>query len=266
MAIKTEYDFSDIYVPTPLEVARKMIEDSKIVSLDDYLVLRDISCVDADGTIFEEYPEIYIKKDVERNRENSLILNPYSAAVYFEQQGLFLPSFALSCNIVVTLYKNKINADCKKILGQYKDHGAGHGWHAQNTLIDWKINKIIHYPHDADFPQSGGSNGINQSQSRTSLDFNKKGISDMTLEKALKKPNFEKYIRNLTGLVDPSNLIRIGVYFGKTAYCWTSSSNETRAAWFGCGNGNFNLNANGSLSYTYAGRGVRRGAPAGRAP
>ena len=256
----TEYDFSDIYVPTPLEVARKMIEDSKktIVSLDDYLVLRDISCVDADGTIFEEYPEIYIKKDVERNRENSLILNPYSAAVYFEQQGLFLPSFALSCNIVVTLYKNKINADCKKILDQYKDHGAGHGWHAQNTLIDWEINKIIHYPHDADFPRYGGSNGINQSQSRTSFDFNKKGISDMTLEKALKKPNFEKYIRNLTGLVDPSNLIRIGVYFGKTAHCWTSSSNEngTRATWFGCNDSGFNRNANYILDNTGACRGV----------
>ena len=258
MAIKTEYDFSDIYVPTPLEVARKMIKDSKktIVSLDGYLVLRDISCVDADGTIFEEYPEIYIKKDVERNRENSLNLNPYSAVVYFEQQGLFLPSFALSCNIVVTLYKNKINADCKKILGQYKDHGAGHGWHAQNTLIDWKINKIIHYPQDADFPQYGGSNGINQSQSRTSFDFNKEGISDMTLEEALKKPNFEKYIRNLTGLVDPSDLVRIGVYFGKTAWCWTSSNNEIRTACFGCSDNVFYLGAYSNIYKSDACRGV----------
>ena len=255
----------------------------------DHLILRDLRCVDADGTVFEQYPELHLARDVVRNGTSHRSFTPYQAISYFEQQqpaGLFLPSVALSCNIVAALftlavekqadgsYKTK-DATAKLLLDHYKDHGAGYGWHAQNSVIDYGRRMIIHYPCDADFPVHGGTTNINASRQRIGLPFEKikrKGplardelLRTITLEDGLKQGLVTPFVRQYTGLVDPSIMVEIGQYFQRPTKVWfpTNPANaedctETRAAWLGCGTFDFNLSANYNLNYFNAARGVRR--------
>src|SRR3989338_4296350 len=235
-----------------------------VTSAADFLVLENIVCVGADKKIFERHDKLYVAKDVERNGNAHVDFTPYEATTHFEKKGLFLPSFALSCNLVAALYQNRGKADVKKVLEQYKDHGAGYGWQAQNTVIDWERRKIIHYPHDKDFPEDGGNDKINAAsvrRARTAFNFVADDFGDILLEEALQKREFSRYIRNLTGLKDPSILVEIGKYFGKPAKVWVADNPEnadyTAAAWFGCGSSYLSLGRYGSLSSNSAARGVR---------
>ncbi len=255
-----------------------------VTTLADYMVLENIECKDADGNVFEQYDTIYVRKDIERNADNSQKnFTPYQVAVYFEAQGLFLPSMALSCAIVAQLYQRRNDSAANALLMQYKDKGNDYGWHAQNTVIDYKNAKIIHYPSDANFPAHGGANGINQApRERKELSFVKSQtrtrtlrspasdlLSNCTLEDGLKNPLVARFVRHYTGLEDPSVLVDIGTYFQKPTRIWFPSNVEqcqdTRAAWLGCDEDGFDLNANDNLNGTSAARGVRLGAPAGRA-
>ena len=101
---------------------------------------------------------------------------------YFEDKGLFLPSFALSCNILAALYSKRNDPEINKVLMQYKDKGTGNGWHAQNTIVDWGANKIIHYP-----TKNTNGDNINAGRNTKEFPFTRKGIKDMPLEEALKK-------------------------------------------------------------------------------
>ena len=226
-----------------------------------YLVLQDISCCDADGIVFENYSEIHVAKDIFRNDKGEQFRkNPYGHAVFAEEQGLFLPSFALTCNILEALYKGRSNPEVDKVLMQYKDHGSDSGWHAQNTVVDWKKRQIIHYPIASDFPEHGGSENINSSKARTSLGFKVEDFSDMLLENTLKKKEFRRYVVNLTGLKNPEVLIKIGKYFEKPARVWLpinpEKTNRTRAAWLGCGINDFDIIADGNLGCSNASREV----------
>ncbi|MBI5798022.1 hypothetical protein HZA98_03920 [Candidatus Woesearchaeota archaeon] len=187
---------------------------------------------------------------------------PYNHVVYAEQQGLFIPSFALSCNILAALFKGKDNPDAKAVLDQYKDKGNGDGWHAQNTLINYMNSEIIHYPSAADF---NATNPINLQQNRIVLPFDKSVLEDALLKDALKTSSFADYVQKLTGLDDPSILVDIGKYFGRPAkvwFPWTGkngvSFKEKRVAWLGCGTGSLDLGSYDDLSSNSAARGVRR--------
>ncbi|MEK6905121.1 MAG: hypothetical protein AABX24_01845, partial [Nanoarchaeota archaeon] len=237
-----------------------------ITNAANFLVLENLVCVGADKKVFELHDRLYVAKDVERDAQKSNIdFTSYKAASHFEKKDLFLPSFALTCNIVAALYKNRSNADIKKVLDQYKDHGAGYGWHAQNTVIDWGKKRIIHYPHDKDFPEAGGVDKINISasgRSRTVFSFvTNDDFGDVLLEEALKNQQFSKYIRNLTGLRDPPVLVEIGKYFGQPANVWVADDPKeedyTAAAWFGCNSNSFNLDTYNDLNSSDAARGVR---------
>ncbi|HLC78059.1 MAG TPA: hypothetical protein VJH92_02965, partial [Candidatus Nanoarchaeia archaeon] len=82
------------YIDPP--AAPKKIK-SKIKSLDNFLVLENIVCVDADGKEFEKYDHIYVRKDIFRDAQGkSVNFNPYQAVVHCEENNLFLPSFALT--------------------------------------------------------------------------------------------------------------------------------------------------------------------------
>ena len=238
---------------------------------DDFLAVENIQCVDADGNIFEQYDKLYVRKDIERDEEEIPInFTPYNAIVYFESKGMSLLSFAGTCNLVAALYKHKDDPEVKPVLMQYKNIGNGTGWHAQNTLIDWNEQKVIHHPHKNDFTEHGGKTSINQAHQRILLPFTRKekrkmfwdrSLSDTTLEKGLQDALTFRFVRQLTGMENPSVLVEVGKYFGKTARVWVSSSNETRAAWFGCDSINFNLGTYYNLDDSYAARGVRLEAP-----
>jgi len=240
-----------------------------VTSIDNFIVLKNIRCVDADGRVFEEYPELYVAKDIIRRADvTHEYFNPYQAAEYFEQKGLFLPSMALSCNIVVRLFQTAVekkgtryivkDAESKKILDQYKDYGAGYGGQAQNTAVNWGKRQILHYPPEADFPHLGGMSNINQYRPVVKLPIPPL-ISNMDLADALRSSVVTEYVRNLTGLEDPSLLLQVGKYFGRVALIEAPSSIssiDTRAVWFGCGYTDFDLDANSTFNCANAARGV----------
>ena len=234
---------------------------SKVSSIYDYLVIPDIQCTGADGKVFERYDMICVAKDVERDGGIHVNFSPYRAISHFEGKGMFLPSYALSCNVLAYLFANKNDKDTNKVLMQYKDNGSGYGWHAQNTVIDWKERKIRHYPLDVDFPNYGGNDGVNQSVQRNEFGFKAKGFGDMALEDALKEKHFKDFIINLTGLPDPNVLVEIGKYFDKLARIWVpnnpSDAKYASASWLGCYDSFFCICANNCLSISNAARGVR---------
>jgi hypothetical protein len=222
-----------------------------------YITLENLCCIDADGNEFERHGRIYVPKSIEKNGDNSQINNtPYNWIVYFENKGMSLPSFALSCNILEALWKNKNNPECMQVLMQYKDKGNGYGWHAQNTLVNWGSQQVIHYPTDSDFTSNGGNSNVNAGK-RKAFSFDRKKLKDCKLRDALRIPEMARFVRQFTGLKNPEVLAEIGDFFGKPAYVWISSSNETRAAWLGCGSNNFILFAVNFLDYNLAARGVR---------
>ena len=232
----------------------------------DLLKLENIVCRDAKGNVFEQYDELYLAKDIFREQNGvRKLFTPYQAIAYSEEQGLFLPSFALSCNILVALFNQRDNPEAAKVLQQYRDYGPGYGWHAQNTIVDWGKQEIIHYPEDADFPSNGGTKKVNKGK-RIPLGFKKQGLKNCSLEKALQQgKNFQTFLKNFTGLSDPAQLIPLGDAWKKPASVWVSSSDEVRAAWLGCDGYIFILYAIDYLSDGGAACGVRRRATAGSA-
>ena len=165
------------------EPKKKDSEENKNLGVKDsadYLVLQGVSCQDYKGNIFEEYSEIHVAKDIFRNdKGEQLRKNPYDHVVYAEEQGLFLPSFALTCNILQALYQGRSDPEASKVLMQYKNKGSGYDWHVQNTLVDWKNRQIIHYPVDSDFLEYGRSENINSRKARTPLSFKVKGFGNI---------------------------------------------------------------------------------------
>jgi len=237
-----------------------VVENSvpRLENASGYLVLENLQCVGSDGKVFEKYDKILVAKDVVRNPDGTHSrFTPYRAIAHFEGKGLFLPSFALSCNILRALYENRDDPEVGKVLMQYKDYGSGWGWHAQNTVVDWGSRKIVHYPHDSDFPEHGGNDNINRTKTRIEKTFNPKKFKSSNLEEALTNPEYNQYLKNLTGLQQPEILVEIGKHFNKTARTWISNSKEVRAAWLGCNYDDFYVNANYGLYDDDAARGVQ---------
>ena len=239
--------------------------EPKVSDIDSgFITLENIACMDASGEVIEKYTQLQVRKDIERDsgnkdiKTNQISFTPYNAAVHFENQGLFLPSFALTCNIIAALYANKSNAEIAKVLNQYKDKGNGTGWHAQNTLVNWGAKQIIHYPSKSDYTSTGGAADINKQRPRNLLSFNNKRFKDITLDEALNDSNYKDFLQNLTGLQNPEVLVDIGKYFGMAeTRTWVSSDKDTKVAWLGCRNIYFNLYTNNSLAHYIAARGVR---------
>ncbi|MDI6738363.1 MAG: hypothetical protein QME12_07680 [Nanoarchaeota archaeon] len=236
----------------------------------EYVLLENIVCRDADGNVREQYPKLYVKKDIERNPDGSFLkVTPYKSAVHFQQQanGLFTPPIGLSCRIAVELYRERADAEIAKILHQYFDYspqdkdGLGHGWHCHGTLINWARNVIISHPNDSDFPSNGGTSNINAGK-RYEISFEREGLQTMSLEDVLKGNNasMKKFVRQFTMLEQPELLVEIGNQFPKkkTAKVWVPGANckDMRAVWLGCGSNSFILDANDYLYGNDAVRGV----------
>ncbi len=231
-------------------------------SFDDCFLLKDISCVDASGNVFERYDTLAIQKDIFRNAQCQIDLTSYNGAVHCEQQGLFLPSFALTCNIVAALCQNRNNVKAKKILDMYKDKGTGEGIYFQNTLINYATEDVIHCPLAADFDQT---TAVNTARQRKQAHFKKAALQSSLLEHALTDTAHTRYVKQLTGLADPALLVEIGKYFGSPARLWfpwneqeSATCTHSYAAWFSCGSDGLNIYGSGNLSDSDAARGVRK--------
>jgi len=244
----------------------------RVYSADDnFLAVENLQCVGADGNVFEQHDVLYVAKDIFRKSDGKQIyFTPYRAIVHCEKEDSFLPDLALTCNILAALYLNRDNPEVKPVLMQYKDKGNGFGWHVQNTVVDWGGERIVHYPHKSDFLSSGGKTRINQSQQRILLPFAKtqrrkvlwnQPLPDTPLEKGLKEPFVLHYVRQLTGLEDPSILVEIGKHFGRKAYLWVPNNvqncKDIRAAWLGCNCDSLLIITNCNLGNYNAARGVK---------
>ena len=225
----------------------------------DYILLKNILCVDADGVAREQHQTLRVRKDIERNPDGSImILKPYDAEAHLEQKGRHLPSFPLSCNIVLAFYRERADREIAKALQQYKNKGNGNGWHCQGSLVAWGRGAIINYPNDADFPSHGGNSGINAGR-RYELLFEREGLKDMPVADVIKgnNKNMKRFVQQFSCIPKLEEFLELGQHLGKIPYVWVSSSNKTRAAWLGCGGDGFNLDANYDLYYDIAARGVR---------
>jgi hypothetical protein len=262
-----------------------------VQSLDDYLCLDDIVCYDADGKPFEQYPKVWVKKDLERDDKGKILnLTSYEGASYFEKQGLFKPSFALTCAIIQRLYQNRNDPEAAKVLMTYQEeqNKVFSGWHGTNTMIKWSENakkgSIIHYPNDEDYPEYAGASNkiafgvykdnINKDRTRIELAFDAKGLYSCELEHALKIPAFGRYIKNLTGLQKQEILIDVAKYFKKKAFLpvYLDRGNITTSTWLGCHYSNYFLGSVifGLFPYvdlgSFAARGVSTEEPSVKSP
>ncbi len=262
--------------PQTVEVQRPAQPQTQSRTYTEPYVLRDIRCVGSDGAVFEEYAELRIQANVARQgpAENSphQRFNLYQAIAHFEnRQGLFLPSMALSCNILVALFREAVrkeqdgtyttlNQHAKQILDQYKNYGPDYGWHAQNTVVNWGGKEIVHYPKDDDFPEKyGGTTEINMQRRKIIKEFDRKGFKDCTLEQACQKPNMLAYLQDFTGVHNPAELGEIAGYFRKTVVSvGVSPKNKTRTVWLGCHDRlvYFDFHASRNLDVGAAARGV----------
>ena len=150
------------------------------------------------------------------------------------------------------------DAELKKVLNCYNNHGLGYGFHAQNTVVNLDDQNIIHYPREVDFPEHKNNPNFNQSQPMVWLSIPKK-ISDMTLADALRNAEATKYVQNLTGLEDPSVLVQIGNYFRKALYLWSSANSGARTAWICCNYSNLGLCTHTFLATAGTTRGMYTG-------
>ena len=263
VSIEEALKIINAYVPPKKKIPVEPIEQKNpIISDGEYITLENMACVDADGNVFESYDHLDVARDIFRADGKQVSRTPYNHVVHCEEMGLFLPSFALTCNIVARLYERRSDAKIERVLQQYKYKGNGLGWHAQNTIIAYGSSEVIHYPSARDFSQSTAVNG---SQGHVALSFVKDSLEYALLKDALRDASSRRFLQQLTGLHEPEILIEIGKYFGEPAKVWFpwngkagKSFNETRATWFGCNGTFFDLYAYNFLNNANTARGVRR--------
>ena len=199
--------------------------EEEVSDLGEALMLKNVSCTDSTGQVFEHYEALAIKKKPE---EYDMIRDTYNSARYFEQQGegWFLPSLALICNILVKLFKYKEQVpDADKILRDYFVSNT----FAQNTVINNEKKEIINYPRHEDlqfFRMDDGSKvplerpEINVNHNRTVLGF-AGGLSNFKLSQVRKGKRWE-FLQQLTGLPYPTKLVEIADHYGVSAECYFS--------------------------------------------
>jgi hypothetical protein len=208
--------------------------DTQVFNEDNYLVLENINCRDANGTLFEHYDTLYIKKEIERYKTKRAVSKTYPQwNKYFKAKNTIFPSFALTCHILLELYGRIDQPEYEKVLQQYNTHPPSPNCHAQNTVIDWDKGQIIHYPSNYPFKieSQGGLNPFKMESwggLRTELDFNTKNLGiQKNMQDALQDPDYLKFLRNLTGLEFPRMLTNIADYFKKPLVIWTRREGES---------------------------------------
>ena len=232
---------------------------------DQHLLVDGLSSVDAEGRVVGSYPRLLVMRDLFRdNNGHPLSLTPFQAIGYAETKGYFLPPANLSFALLVALFQHQEKDFAKAVLRQYQEN-----IHAQNTVVNYGRQKIINFPREGDFPANASPSMLNAARTRTELPFQKsmgrsfwkKNLESMTLGDGLNHPLVSAFVKQFTGLADPSFLMELGRYFQKPVNIWFPSDinnvNGTHAAWFGCNSYSLNLSGDISLGSGSAARGVR---------
>jgi hypothetical protein len=216
----------------PKQAATKNVPNQRV-----FLKLEDIACIGSDGEPFEQYKTIYVANDIERSRQKGDIsVTIYDAISHFNKVGenIFLPSYALTCNILAALYAMKdTSPEAKAILDQYKDDGSGSSYNGTNTIIDWKDKRIIHYPNKPDFQVYTETDAINIRE-HIIKPFRMISTTDgRSYKDALRDAETRMFIKDLTGLRNPEIILDIAEYFEKTAW-FVDYTDDVYTTWVGC--------------------------------
>lgn len=221
------------------------MDKPKLTILDHHLLIEGVSCIGADGTIFERHDQIYLALNPASHKiKSDHDIDLYTAILYCEQldrrANTFLPSSALNFKILTTVfpeavekqpdgsYKTK-DPDLREFLDLFGHYRTDPG--AQNTLPDVATGKVIHYPTAMDFlnlPRfsfpSSTFPPINVGQSRIELNLfveekidSERDSLENLLEAGLLGPSAqyssESFGKQLTGLEDPTALLELLDYF-----------------------------------------------------
>jgi len=172
------------------------------------VMLSAVSCIDADGHVFEEYARIGIP------RTSTAIGNIFDAASRRHTLGSrFLPSFALTANMIYKLAARKTPA-CEGILKLYKTQ-----YHMTNTFIDFKIGYLLHYPEYTHFPEQyhnlNNAEKMNQGLKAKALPFNLGSLHSFEVAHLMKVPSFRKFMVQLTGMEWPERFVDVFNDYGR---------------------------------------------------
>jgi len=172
----------------------------------DYFVsLKNINCYDHVGGIFQDCEELLVTREfLELDTRGRTQFSLYDAIKTTEDANCFLPSFALTCNILVDMHVRGENW----FVEQYEEHHPC----AQNTLIDWAAGEIKHYP--AVIQKDKGTVNAYVGSSLHDFDETEEWNREFQVADALNESIFVNFFKNLTGLNAPEQLVNLSRVFG----------------------------------------------------
>ncbi len=167
----------------------------------DYITIGEIVCTDYMGDEFEFHSPLEIEEDWKGT-------GPIFSA--YQDEKRFLPSLALTCNILKQLYQGR-NDPFQEQYNQYKNLSLRFlfGDIACNTAVFWEDThaRVVHYPNKGYLPQYST---LNKFVDPAELSCPISPIfKSGPLEEGLKHLRFSRFISNLTGMENPQILLDI---------------------------------------------------------
>jgi len=222
------------YVKPVVEKPEKE-EEVKCTDEDIYLTFvpfNDIRCVGADGKVFEEYKKIRVAPIYFHfgDKNTPTTLTPAGANKMCKDKKMFLPSFALSCNILERLLKHKATPGFGLVLNQYRKRLIqNQSTYHQNTVVNYQKGEIIHYPGPIMFGTLDSRN-LYQPFEKIKFDFDPTNFRNFSLDESPPMTSEElKFLKNLTGLEDPLKTLKeLEDYFEIDVRCWFQDSHVDR--------------------------------------
>jgi len=257
----TETERINVY-RTIQQIVKGKLSGKEMEAVANVLQLSDVH-VTIDGKLVESYDSLDISLDAFKDDKGKILsLTHYQAIVHAEAQGLFLPSAALTGQLLVTAFEQKDrNYLAEKYVQQFKNTGVSHGWHAVNTIIPWDKRVVIHNPLASDFPANYATKLLNVGRQRGEISFDSSinELRDKELTEVLGNAEYVLFLSKVIG-VHPSKLIPIAQYLGRTPRAWVPNNPKkadyTAGVFVGSGYG-FDVDTYVSLDGSSPASGVR---------
>jgi len=197
--------------------------EKETVSLFDankQVVLENVSCIDAKMQIIEKYKRVSFEKEIiaVKNSANENLSNVNTS---LQKKNAFIPSIALTCNLLAALYEYRENPFSRQMILEYirpKEQGV---WFKTSSTVNWKEQKMKYYDsRESKFFESKNvecKNSISDSKNAfQNISLYRSG--EVLLETLLKEN--ESFVKNLTGLRNPEILCKLAKNYKKEMKIW----------------------------------------------
>ena len=209
------------------------------------LQFENITCTDSAGNDFEHYERISVSLAIAQNSQKWVppdmdyqyarpnCFTRETAKDNLQTQGFTLPSSALTFALLEQAYERREEPLMKRFLEEYKDHGVPMPWlqrgcpttstegiHLTDTVVK---EKIVHYAgldNEVRLPYTSPDLGKSQFDAPSrlapgnSLRQYVESFGHVSLDEALKIPEYAELVQNVTGLRDPRVIEKIANLFG----------------------------------------------------